>query len=197
MSIKFNKPYLVNNQPRVMRRQTRVPTALAAATMSTWVLGRSAGSLTGSASGSTSWSTTGSAVPITSSATSYFLGYLPEHQDLYSTLQTYGYTFVFKPVMYRGGKPKGNVDAELVLQAMIDYRDYERAVIVTSDGDFACLVRYLYEQPGRGLTSSKMRGGNWNIKVKGHPLRTEPESVPRLFVTSSLAGGFARLPPLL
>lgn len=48
--------------------------------------------------------------------------------------------------MYRGGKPKGNVDAELVLQAMIDYRDYERAVIVTSDGDFACLVRYLYEE---------------------------------------------------
>ncbi len=45
-----------------------------------------------------------------------------------------------------GGKPKGNVDADLVLQAMIDYRDYERAVIVTSDGDFACLVRYLYEQ---------------------------------------------------
>ena len=43
-------------------------------------------------------------------------------------------------------KPKGNVDAELVLQAMIDYGDYERAVIVTSDGDFACLVRYLYEQ---------------------------------------------------
>ena len=47
--------------------------------------------------------------------------------------------------MYREGKPKGNVDAELVLQAMIDYQDYERAVIVTSDGDFACLVRYLYE----------------------------------------------------
>ena len=29
---------------------------------------------------------------------------------------------------------------------MIDYRNYERAVIVTSDGDFACLVRYLYEE---------------------------------------------------
>ncbi|MBI4560491.1 MAG: NYN domain-containing protein [Candidatus Rokubacteria bacterium] len=54
---------------------------------------------------------------------------------------------VFKPITYRGdGKPKGNVDAELVLQAMIDYPGYERAVIVTSDGDFACLVRYLYER---------------------------------------------------
>jgi uncharacterized LabA/DUF88 family protein len=45
-----------------------------------------------------------------------------------------------------GGKAKGNVDAELVLQAMIDFDNYERAVIVTSDGDFGCLVRYLYEK---------------------------------------------------
>ena len=77
----------------------------------------------------------------------FFIGYLPEQQGLYNSLQHSGYTLVFKPVMYRPeGKPKGNVDAELVLQAMIDYRDYERAAIVTSDGDFACLVRYLYEQ---------------------------------------------------
>jgi hypothetical protein len=29
---------------------------------------------------------------------------------------------------------------------MIDFDNYERAVIVTSDGDFACLVRYLCEK---------------------------------------------------
>ena len=38
------------------------------------------------------------------------------------------------------------MDAELVLQAMIEYPHYERAVIVTGDGDFGCLVRYLYER---------------------------------------------------
>ena len=43
------------------------------------------------------------------------------------------------------GKPKGNVDADLVLQAMIDYNEYDRAVIVTSDGDFYSLVDYLYK----------------------------------------------------
>lgn len=53
---------------------------------------------------------------------------------------------IFKTVTWRDdGKPKGNVDAELVPQAMIDRDEYERAVIVTSDGDFACLVRYLDE----------------------------------------------------
>ena len=77
----------------------------------------------------------------------YFIGYLPDNQRLYNGLQNAGFTLVFKPITYRGdGKPKGNVDAELVLQAMIDYREYDRALIVTSDGDFACLVRYLYEQ---------------------------------------------------
>ena len=49
------------------------------------------------------------------------------------------------PTRRDDGKPKGNVDAELVLQAMIEYPNHERAVIVTSDGDFACLVRYLSE----------------------------------------------------
>jgi uncharacterized LabA/DUF88 family protein len=38
------------------------------------------------------------------------------------------------------------VDAELVLQATIEYPEYDRAVVATSDGDFACLVRYLYEK---------------------------------------------------
>ncbi len=42
--------------------------------------------------------------------------------------------------------PAGNVDAELVLQAMIDLPCYDRAAIVTSDGDFACLVRYLHHR---------------------------------------------------
>lgn len=67
---------------------------------------------------------------------------------------------VFKEVTYRGdGKPKGNVDAELVLQAMIEYPNYDSAVIVTSDGDFACLVRYLYQQGKLGRVLSPNRKG--------------------------------------
>ena len=41
---------------------------------------------------------------------------------------------------------KGNVDVELVLHAMVQYPNYDKAVIVTSDGDFACLVEYLSQQ---------------------------------------------------
>ena len=81
------------------------------------------------------------------SHTYYLIGYIPDHRRLDTELRTAGYILVFKEVTYRGdGKPKGNVDAELVLQAMIEYPEYDRAVVATSDGDFACLVRYLYEQ---------------------------------------------------
>lgn len=76
----------------------------------------------------------------------YFIGFIPENQDLYSSLQRCGYTLIFKPVIPDGkGEPKGNVDADLVLQAMIDYEKYEQALIVTSDGDFYSLVKYLYK----------------------------------------------------
>ena len=61
------------------------------------------------------------------------------------SLKRWGYTLIFKDVVVgREGEVKGNVDAELVLQAMIEYDAYEKAVIVTSDGDFACLVKHLY-----------------------------------------------------
>lgn len=46
----------------------------------------------------------------------------------------------------KGRAVKGNVDAELVLHAMIQYPNYDTAVIVTGDGDFACLVEYLYDR---------------------------------------------------
>ena len=38
---------------------------------------------------------------------------------------------------------KGNIDADLVLHAMIQYDNYHQAVIVSGDGDFYCLIEYL------------------------------------------------------
>lgn len=78
-----------------------------------------------------------------------FIGYDPTQTALYRALQSYGFTLIFKPtVVYTDEKGdrqmKGNVDAELVLYAAaIDYDKYNKAVIITSDGDFACLMRYL------------------------------------------------------
>ena len=76
-----------------------------------------------------------------------FIGYIPDNQDLYDSLYRCGYELIFKPVVKDNyGRVKGNIDAELVLQAMIDYQNYDKAVIVTGDGDFYCLVDYLNKQ---------------------------------------------------
>ncbi len=76
-----------------------------------------------------------------------FIGYLPTNQNLYISLQEYGYILVFKPTLQLpDGKVKGNVDAELVLHTMIEYQNYDKAVSVTGDGDFFCLIEYLIKQ---------------------------------------------------
>lgn len=74
----------------------------------------------------------------------YCIGRMPEYESLYTFLKSIGYELKFKPVLLgKDGKPKGNCDAELVLQAMVDLANYRGAVIVSSDGDFHCLVEYL------------------------------------------------------
>ncbi len=76
----------------------------------------------------------------------YFIGYIAENEQLYQYLASAGYTLVFKPIVQdASGIVKGNCDAELVLQAMIDYDNYDQAVIVSSDGDFTCLGEYLQQ----------------------------------------------------
>lgn len=73
-----------------------------------------------------------------------FIGYVWGNQALYTNLQKDGYILVFKPTLkLPDGRAKGNVDAELVLHTMIEYPNYDKALIVTGDGDFYCLVEYL------------------------------------------------------
>jgi uncharacterized LabA/DUF88 family protein len=75
-----------------------------------------------------------------------FIGYVPKNQNLYTTLQQFGYILIFKPTLrLPNGKVKGNVDAELVLHAMIQYKNYAKAVVISGDGDFYCLVDHLYK----------------------------------------------------
>ncbi len=76
-----------------------------------------------------------------------FIGYVATNESLYTFLQKAGYILIFKPTLHLpGGAVKGNVDAEMVLHAMIEYPNYKQAIIVTGDGDFYCLVKYLNGQ---------------------------------------------------
>ena len=74
-----------------------------------------------------------------------FIGYIASNKQLYRDLKSFGYELVFKPTTKDSmGKPKGNIDAELVLHAAaIEFVNYDKAVIVSGDGDFYCLHEYL------------------------------------------------------
>lgn len=79
-----------------------------------------------------------------------FIGYIAGNELLYTYLQNCRYSLVFKPTLeYKKDSKtfiKGNVDAELVLHCMIHFKEYDKAIIVSGDGDFYCLVEYLAKQ---------------------------------------------------
>lgn len=78
-----------------------------------------------------------------------FIGLIPKHKDLYTYLSKSGFTLAYKEVVYDGdGRAKGNCDADLIVQAMRDSleRVATDAVLVTSDGDYTPLVKFLMEK---------------------------------------------------
>jgi len=74
-----------------------------------------------------------------------FIGYIKKYENLYLKLKSYGYNLIFKEVnRYQNGIIKGNVDSELVLYASAkEFNNYEKAIIISGDGDFYCLIEYL------------------------------------------------------
>jgi uncharacterized LabA/DUF88 family protein len=79
-----------------------------------------------------------------------FLGFVEGNQKLYTKLQKAGFILIFKPTIAykRDGVEvvKGNVDAELVLRAAArEFNNYDKAIIISWDWDFCCLIEFLIE----------------------------------------------------
>lgn len=92
-----------------------------------------------------------------------FIGYMPEFEEMYKQLHESGYLVVLKPTQdlskpqkeVQEGTPdkqeekrpiKGNIDADLVLWVMKEIKNYDKAIIVSGDGDFHGLLEYLVSQ---------------------------------------------------
>ncbi|MDZ7587482.1 MAG: NYN domain-containing protein [Patescibacteria group bacterium] len=88
-----------------------------------------------------------------------FIGYVAGNQTLYTQLQKDGYLVIFKPTLeFKKGKKiniKGNVDAELIMHSMIEWRNFDKAIIVSGDGDFHCLIEYLEQKKKLKKTSAR------------------------------------------
>ena len=100
----------------------------------------------------------------------YFLGAVDEeNQDIYELIQEAGFILVFREhSQSMVGKKKGNVDTDIVFSIMAKIADKEKfnqVVLVSGDGDYFKMVRYLVEKekfckllsPNRHSTSSLYR----------------------------------------
>jgi uncharacterized LabA/DUF88 family protein len=74
-----------------------------------------------------------------------FLGYISENIKLYSYLRNCGYILIFKRILLQKDKLKlkGNIDVHLSFYLMKNKSNFNKVVVVTSDGDFDSLIEYL------------------------------------------------------
>lgn len=78
----------------------------------------------------------------------YFIGYkTKDNENLYSFLESAGYTLIFREhnaLMF--GNKKGNVDSDIVFEvcrSLIDQEYFDKIVLVSGDGDYKKMVKYL------------------------------------------------------
>lgn len=81
----------------------------------------------------------------------YFLGYLQDENDeLYKEIQKAGFIVLFKEHhVFAKSKKKGNVDTDIVFEIMknlLDNPDLNKIILVSGDGDYIKMVRYLVEK---------------------------------------------------
>lgn len=112
----------------------------------------------------------------------YFIGKLQEYEDIYTTLESYDYTIKLKdpspytteeevcpycrrviaPEMSRN---KCDCDSFLTLQVMSDFDMYNKAVIITSDGDFDNLVKRLLQRDKLRMVFAPCKAGcSWLLR---------------------------------
>jgi uncharacterized LabA/DUF88 family protein len=78
----------------------------------------------------------------------YFIGHLQEkHDEMYQNIQKAGFIIVFRE-HHQSAKSikKGNVDTDIVFEVMkkiIDNQEFDKVVLISSDGDYKKLVKFL------------------------------------------------------
>lgn len=118
------------------------------------------------------------------------IGHVDGNEALYTFLQKSDYICVFKPTLEikENGiiKTKGNIDAEMVLYAMIEWDNYDKAIIVSGDVDFHCLIKYLTENdklkkvivPNRHFSSLIRKFNNQIVNIQQFRKKLELKNRP-------------------
>ncbi len=112
----------------------------------------------------------------------YFIGDTDNNKDLYTNLDSYGYTLRLKkaspyitaddicPYCNKSIRPamqryKADVDSFLTIQVMLDINNFDKAVIISSDGDYDELVKRLIQRDKFRLLFAPCKlGCSWLLK---------------------------------
>ncbi len=106
----------------------------------------------------------------------YFIGFIEKNNDIYTDLEEYGYCLKFREVSENRvdavvcphchkivepekDKIKCDCDADLVLWAMDDIGQYDKAILISNDGDFDNLVKKLLNIGKLKLVLAPCKGG--------------------------------------
>jgi len=113
----------------------------------------------------------------------YFIGFLRQNQRIYNDLKIWGYSLKFREVsprdteyiichkcgqIYEAGtsKYKCDCDADIVLQIMSDVNNFNKAVLITSDGDFDHVVENLIRTNKLKLVLAPCKKGCSNLLLR-------------------------------
>ena len=101
-----------------------------------------------------------------------FIGYIADNDKLYGFLKSIGYKLIFKETLKLRGEIKGNCDAELVLKSVVDIlkSDFKNLVLVSSDGDFACLLKFALQNKKNVRVVSPSRKLSYLIRKLNIPI---------------------------
>ena len=77
-----------------------------------------------------------------------YIGFIKENKELYKDLENAGFELIFKKVLKTKNKVKGNIDVLMATDAMdrLCKNEFDKAIVITSDGDFAPLIQKLKEK---------------------------------------------------
>jgi uncharacterized LabA/DUF88 family protein len=106
----------------------------------------------------------------------WFIGKTEDNAEICEKLESYGYTMRLKePTLYytkeeycpycnkviapEMPRHKSDIDSFMTLQVMLDFNTYDKAVLVTSDGDFDNLIKRLLQQDKLRMVFAPCRNG--------------------------------------
>ena len=82
----------------------------------------------------------------------YFIGRVRENEFLYRKMEKKGFNIIFKEVTFGSqGMIKGNCDSDMAVRICMDFWNFDKAVIISGDGDFYFIGSVLHATNKLGI----------------------------------------------